>query len=163
MKKQKQLLTNYSTSNNDSSFLLKKVNNLLGDSVPKTILGMIALCKYSDYGILFYERWLLIPHAKHNYDIFDGYTQQTIYSNISLFSSALHIIYYLNKKVSHSCPKDKVIYALDQEYYRCLDEIRFYQNKVTGAVNQNTEMFAIKLVDKQHRLHEIKTRLSKSY
>lgn len=162
MKKQKLLLTDYSVSNNNSDYLLKKVNNLLGDSVPRTILGMVALCRYSDLGILFYNRWLLILHEKHNYEIFDGYTQQIIYKNISLFSSALHIIYHLNKKITYSSPKDQIIYALDQEYYRCLDEIKFYQKKVSDN-NYNKEMFAIKLLDKQHRLVEIKTRLSKSY
>lgn len=163
MNKQKQLSTHYSTGNTDSAHILKKVNNLLDNSIPKNILGMVALCRYSDYGILFYDRWLLIPLEKHNYEIFDGYTQQTVYSNIALFSSALHIIYYLNKKIITCGPVDEVIYALDQEYYRCLDEIRFFQKKVNSKNNQNTEMFAIKLLDKQHRLHEIKVQLSKVY
>jgi hypothetical protein len=161
MKNRKQFHTNYSAV--DSDFVLKKVSKLLEDAVPKNMLGMIALSKPTDNSIIFYDRWELIPYAKNNYAIYDRFTQEFIYENIALFSSALSIVYNFNRKIARPCSVDKVIYRLDQEYYRCLDQIRFYQKKLRESKKDNTELFAIKLIDKQHRLHEIKTQLSKVY
>jgi hypothetical protein len=143
--------------------VLKKVSKLLEDAVPKNMMGMIALSKPTDTSIIFYDRWELIPYAKNNYAIYDRFTKAVIYENIALFSSALSIIYNANKKITRPCALDQVIYRLDQEYYRCLDQIRFYQKRLKEKDSSNPELFAIKLIDRQHRLHEIKTQLSKVY
>jgi len=161
MKNHKQFPTNYSSV--DSDVVLKKVSKLLECAVPKNMLGMIALSRPTDNSIIFYDRWELIAYAKNNYAIYDLYTQEFIYKNIALFSSALSIVYNFNRKITRPCAVDQVIYRLDQEYYRCLDQIRFYQKKLKEKTNSNPELFAIKLIDRQHRLHEIKKQLSKVY
>jgi len=161
MKNRKSFPINYSSV--DSQSVLKKVNRLLEDATPKDILGMLAIAQTTESSIVFYDRWELIVSGRNDYAVMDLYTKDTLYEGIALFSSALAIVYNVNKKISRSCPLDQIIYKLDQEYYRCLDQIRFYQTKLKENKGDDIELFAIKLIDKQHRLHEIKCQLSKVY
>jgi hypothetical protein len=161
MKNRKSFPINYSSV--DSQSVLKKVNRLLEDATPNNILGMLALANTTGSSIVFYDRWELTVSGRNDYAVIDLYTKNTIYEGIALFSSALAIVYNINKKISRSCPLDQIIYKLDQEYYRCLDQIRFYQKKLKENKSSDTELFAIKLIDKRHRLHEIKCQLSKVY
>ena len=162
MKKQTQSPISYSVNNTVK--IAKKFSNLLEDAIPKNVLGMLITCKSleKNNSVLFYDRWELIPIDKYNYDIRDFASGYTVYSGVALFSSALNIIFHLNRKITTSCPKDKIIYNLDKEYFRCLEQIKFYKQKINSDTD-NYELFAIKLSDKHHRLADIKTQLSKIY
>jgi len=162
MKKQTQSHTSYSVNNTVK--IAKKFSTLLEDAIPKNVLGMLVTCKSLEESncILFYDRWELIPVDKYNYDIRDALTGNTIYEGVALFSSALNIIFHLNKRITTPCPVDQIIYNLDKEYIRCLEQIKFYKQKINSSVD-NYELFAIKLSDKHHRLADIKTQLSKIY
>jgi hypothetical protein len=160
MKKQKQYFTNYKKDKLDVEHINKKVKNLIEKTLPDSVLGMIATAKETSQGVLFYDRYLLIPHEQHRYDIYDKHTGNTVYKSISLFNSALNIIFNLNKTIGTACPKYVMIYELDQEYYRCREDIHFFSEKT--KTNKN-EFYSHVLLEKRHRLLEIKRRLSKIY
>lgn len=161
MKAKTPLSTNYLKNINESDRLLRKFDEILSDALPNDILGMLVTATADDQGVIFYNRWQLQLHKKHDYEIVDLYTQNSLYQHITLLASAMYMIYHLNKRITKPCPVDKIIYGLDQEYYRCLEQIKFYQKKLKG--NGDRELFAIKLSDKHYRLGEIKNRLSKIY
>lgn len=122
---------------------------------------MLATAKEKEQTLIFYERWSLVIHGKNNYDIYDLYTRETVYKHIALFSSALNIVFALNKGIVKSAPSDILIYELDQEYFRCLENIKFYKQKTSTATNDLLPLFAARLTDDRARLQEIKTKLSK--
>jgi hypothetical protein len=152
----------YPTDSKSADRITERVAKLLDNAIPNSVIGMLATAVEQDNSILIYNRWLLVVEQKHNYEIFDTYSQSTVYKHISLFSSALHIIFALNRQIKQSCPKDKLVYSLDQEYYRCLEDIRFFNKKLSTKTGDH-ELNAIRLLDRHHKLEEIKTRLSKIY
>lgn len=163
MKKIKQLPTNYSLGNVDTVKLSRKVGSLLENAIPKTVLGMLSLAEDKENGLLFYKRWMLLPKEKHNYSVYDTWAKEEVYQNISLLISALHIIYHLNKPVLTSNFTDQQIYNVDQEYFRCLENIKFFKAKIASKDAERSLLFASRLQNSYYRLDEIKTRLSKIY
>ncbi len=162
MKIQKKFVTSYTTNNLDAAKISHKIGSLLDNAVPKTILGMVSTAEERDNGLVFYKRWKLQLVEKHNYSVIDLYSNTEKYQHISLLISALHIIFYLNR--SHNAgAKDKVIYLLDQEYFRCLENIRQFKHKKITKDLDRYLMFASRLEDSYYRLEEIKTQLSKIY
>ena len=162
MKKQKQLFINYTPDERDAIRLSKKFTELLEDAIPDNIIGMIATAREKSDSLIFYNRFKLQAIERNNYEIVDMVSHRLVYSKIALFLSALYIIYHLNTPVFHSAPKDKLIYDLDQEYYRCMENIKFYLLK-TKNKNNLWELYDIKLSQNRQRLGEIKTLLSKIY
>jgi hypothetical protein len=163
MKKQKRLVTNYSTSKVDVNRLRQKVGGMLESSVPKNILGMLATLEDAGDSLIFYKRWKLVPVEKNNYEIIDLWINETVYSKIALFTSAMYMIYHMNKQVAHPCPKEQLIYGVDQEYYRCMENIRFYAKKSSTKDMDKLELYSARIQDSYYKLDEIKTRLSKIY
>lgn len=163
MKKQKQLPTNYFPDNLDSVKISQKISKLLETAMPTGIYGMLSFAEEDESGLIFYKRWKLEPVAKHYYNIVDTFTKTIIYEHVSLFISALHIIYYLNKSVTNASPKDQLIYTLDQEYFRCLENIKFFKKKMSRADTDKSILFSARLGNSYYRLDEIKTQLSKIY
>jgi len=163
MKKQKRSATNYSTSNIDITRLQKKVGSMLDSSIPKNILGMLATVEDMGDSLIFYKRWKLVPVEKHNYEIIDLRTNETVYSMISLFTSAMYMIYHMHKQTAYPCPKEQLIYGVDQEYYRCMENIRFYAKKSSTKDMDKLELYSARIQDSYYKLDEIKTRLSKIY
>ena len=163
MKKNKQLSTNYSVDKKSADRLSSKVAAMLDDAIPTNILGMLVTMKEQERSLVFYDRYSLNVHKKNDYSITDLYTKDTVYDNIALFSSALHIIFALHKGVHTSSPKEDMIYELDQEYFRCLENIKFYRQKMNSVDSELIPLFADRLSDAKARLEETKTKLSKTY
>lgn len=163
MKKQKRSVTSYSTNNVDITRLRQKVGGMLEASVPKNILGMLATLEDAGDSLIFYKRWKLVPVEKNNYEIIDLRSNETVYSTISLFISAMYMIYHMNKPVAHPCPKEQLIYGVDQEYYRCMENIRFYAKRSNTKDIDKLELYSARIQESYYRLAEIKTRLSKIY
>ena len=101
-----------------------KIGSLLNDAVPKTILGMLSTAEELEDGLVFFKRWKLQLVDKNDYSVVDLYTNNTVYEHVSLLISALHIIFYVNKAPNYATARDKLIYSLDQEYFRCLENIK---------------------------------------
>ena len=163
MKKQKQLFINYIPDEQDTLKLSKKFTELLEEVIPNNIIGMLATAKEKSDSLVFYNRFKLHAYERNNYEIVDMVAKRVVYSKIALFISALYIIYYLNKPLFHSAPKDQLIYDLDQEYYRCMENIKFYMKKSKANNKETVELYSIKLSQNKQRLDEIKTLLSKIY
>ena len=163
MKKQKRSVTNYSTNKVDIIRLRQKVGSMLEASVPKNILGMLATLEDTGDGLIFYKRWKLVLVEKNNYEIIDLRSNETVYSTISLFTSAMYMIYHMNKTVAYPCPKEQLIYGVDQEYYRCMENIRFYAKRSNTKDIDKLELYSARIQDSYYKLDEIKTRLSKIY
>jgi len=163
MKKQKRSVTNYSTNKADITRLRQKVGGMLEASVPKNILGMLATLEDAGDSLIFYKRWKLVPVEKNNYEIIDLRSNETVYSTISLFTSAMYMIYHMNKTVAYPCPKEQLIYGVDQEYYRCMENIRFYAKRSNTKDIDKLELYSARIQDSYYKLDEIKTRLSKIY
>ena len=163
MKKTKQLSTNYSVDKKGADKLSSKVAAMLDDAIPNNILGMMVTMKEQERCLVFYDRYSLNVHKKNDYSVIDLYTKEPVYENIALFSSALHIIFCLNKGIHRAAPKEEIIYELDQEYFRCLENIKFYRQKMNSVNSELIPLFADRLTDAKARLEETKTKLSKSY
>jgi hypothetical protein len=163
MKIQKQWSTNYTPNNLDAAKISHKIGSLLDNAVPKTILGMISTAEEHEDGLVFYKRWKLQLVDKHNYSIIDLYTKNAVYEKVSLLISALHMIFYVNKSPNYASAKDKLIYSLDQEYFRCLENIKQFKTKITTADSDRRLLFSSRLQHSYYQLDEIKTRLSKIY
>jgi hypothetical protein len=163
MKKTKQLSTNYSVDKKGATKLSLKVAAMLDDAIPTNILGMLVTMKEQEHSLIFYDRYSLNVCNKNDYSIIDLYTKEAVFENIALFSSAVHIIFALNKGVYTSAPKEKLIYELDQEYFRCLENIKFYRQKMNSVNSELIPLFADRLTDAKARLVETKTKLSKTY
>ena len=163
MKKTKQLSTNYSVDKKSATKLSSKVAAMLDDAIPSNILGMLVTMKEQERCLVFYDRYSLNVRNKNDYSIVDLYTKDIVYDKIALFSSALHIIFALNKGVHGSAPKEDMIYELDQEYFRCLENIKFYRQKMNSVNTELIALFADRLTDAKARLDETKTKLSKTY
>jgi hypothetical protein len=163
MKIQKKLHTNYSSSNLDAARISHKIASLLDTAVPKTILGMISTAEEQEDGLVFYKRWKLQLVDKHNYSVIDLYSKNAVYENISLLISALHIIFYVGKSPNYSSARDKIIYSLDQEYFRCLENIKQFKLKSKTSDLDRKLLFTSRLAHSYYKLEEIKTQLSKIY
>ncbi len=163
MKIRKQSHTNYTHGNLDASRISHKIGSLLDDAIPKTILGMLSTVEELDHGLVFYKRWELVAVNKHDYAIVDRLTKSVVYEHISLLKSALHMIYHLDKSSKIIKSNDRLIYALDQQYFRCLENIKLYRKKLTTADLDRSLMFSSRLQDSYYKLEEIKTQLSKIY
>lgn len=163
MKKQKRSVTSYSTSKVDVNRLRQKVGSMLDSSMPKNILGMLATVEDTGDSLVFYKRWKLVPVEKNNYEIIDLWINEPVYSKIALFTSAMYMIYHMNKKITYPCPKEQLIYGVDQEYYRCMENIRFYAKKSSTKDMDKLELYSARIQDSYYKLDEIKTRLSKIY
>lgn len=163
MKKQKQLSTNYSVDKKGATKLSARVAAMLDDAIPSNILGMLVTMKEQERSLVFYDRYSLTVRSKNDYNIIDLYTRESVFDHVSLFSSALHIIYALNKGVTRSSPTEDIIYELDQEYFRCLENIKFYKHKMNSANSELIPLFADRLTDAKVRLCETKNKLSKTY
>lgn len=162
MKNPRRSLTTYPKDNKSINGIVTKVSKLLDAIVPNSIIGMMALAVEQGNSLIFYNRWALVLHGKNDYEVYDVYTKNSVYKNIALFTSALNIIFNLHKSAKRGRSIDNIIYSLDQEYYRCLEDIRILNKKVLSNKG-NVELNAIRLVDRQHKLFEIKTQLSKIY
>lgn len=163
MKKHNKSRTHYSKDKKiDSRMLSQQVSKLLEDSVPKNILGMLATAKELADGILIADRWKLSAVNKNDYFILDIRSGDKIYENIALFSNAVKMIWYLSKPIRTASPMDQVIFALDQEYYRCLEDIKHYMARRTDN-KELGELFSIRLEQSKYRLQDIKTEISKIY
>jgi len=163
MKKHKPLSINYSIDKKNADRLSSKVAAMLDDAIPNNILGMMVTMKEQERCLVFYNRYSLNVHEKNDYSIIDLYTKEPIYKNIALFSSALHIIFFLHKGIHKSAPQEDIIYELDQEYFRCLENIKFYRQKMNSVNSELIPLFADRLTDAKVRLEETKTKLSKTY
>lgn len=163
MKKQKQLFINYKPDERETLKLSKKFTELLEDAIPNNIIGMLATVEEKSDSLVFYKRFKLQACERNDYSIVDLPAKKILYSNISLFVSALHMIYYLSRPLTHAFPKYELIYDLDQEYYRCMENTRFYLKKQKTTNHELQELYNIKLSQNRHRLGEIKTLLSKIY
>lgn len=163
MKKTKQLSTNYSVDKKGATKLSSRVAAMLDDAIPTNILGMLVTMKEQEQCLVFYDRYKLTVRNKNDYSILDLRSNDIVFDNIALFSSALHIIFALNKGVHKSAPKEDMIYELDQEYFRCLENIKFYRQKMNSVNSELVALFADRLTDAKARLEETKTKLSKTY
>lgn len=163
MKKTKQLSINYSIDKKGADRLSSKVATMLDDAIPTNILGMMVTMKEQERSLVFYDRYSLNVRKKNDYSIIDLYTSEAVYDNIALFSSALHIIFCLNKGVHKAAPQEDMIYELDQEYFRCLENIKFYRQKMNSVNSELIPLFSDRLSDAKARLEETKTKLSKTY
>jgi hypothetical protein len=163
MKKTKQLSTNYSVDKKGATKLSSKVAAMLDDAIPTNILGMMVTMKEQERCLIFYDRYSLNVRSKNDYSIVDLYTKDAVFENIALFSSALHIIFALNKGIYKSSLQEEIIYELDQEYFRCLENIKFYRQKINSASRELIPLFADRLTDAKIKLEETKTKLSKTY
>ena len=163
MKKHKPLSINYSIDKKGADKLSSKVAALLDDAIPTNILGMLVTMKEQERSLVFYDRYSLNVRKKNDYSIIDLYTKEIVYDKIALFSSALHIIFCLNKGVYKAAPQEDMIYELDQEYFRCLENIKFYRQKMNSVNPELIPLFADRLSDAKARLEETKTKLSKTY
>ena len=162
MKKTKKLDTASLTDKIDTQTLSKQVSKLIDDAVPKNILGLLALGVDDDTGVILAKRYKLSAVDKNDYFIVDLKSGDVIYEHIALLSSALNIIWWLTKPITSPKQKDKMIYELDQEYYRCLEDIRYYKAK-TAKDTELKELFNIRLGQAKFRLQDIKTEISKIY
>ena len=163
MKKTKKLSTSYSVDKKGANKLSAKVASMLDDAIPTNILGMLVTMKEQERCLVFYDRYSLNVRNKNDYSITDLYTNDIVFEKIALFSSALNIIFALHKGVHHSAPKEEMIYELDQEYFRCLENIKFYRQKMNSVNPELIPLFADRLSDAKARLEETKTKLSKTY
>lgn len=163
MKKPNQLSISSLVNNADEERLLGKFGQLLDNAVPKNILGMLATAKILNNGsIVFFDRFHLNIVDKNNYNIYDTKIDDTKYTNISLFLSAVNMIYAMHKNIFFmSAPKESVIYNLDQEYGRCLWNTKFFKYKLGKATNEKMPIYADKLTDSRLRLRELKTKIFK--
>lgn len=163
MKIPKQWSTHYIPNNVDTAKISHKIGSLLDDAVPKTILGMLSTAEEHEDSLVFYKRWKLQVVDKHNYSIVDMYSKNVVYEHIALLVSALHIIFYINKSSTYATAKDKLIYLLDQEYFRCLENIKQFKRKSMTRDTDRHLMFSSRLQQSYYQLEEIKTQLSKIY
>lgn len=163
MKIQKQWSTNYTPNNLDAAKISHKISSLLDNAVPKNMLGMLSTAEEHEDGLVFYKRWKLQLVDKHDYSIVDLYSKTTVYEHVALLISALHIIFYVNKSPNYASARDKLIYSLDQEYFRCLENIKQFKRKSLTADTDRHLMFSSRLQHSYYKLEEIKTQLSKIY
>jgi len=162
MKKQKKQNTAYVKEKIDTKLLSKQVSKLIDDAVPKDMHGMLALAVEADDGLVLNKRWKLSAVDKNDYFVVDLYSGEKVYEHIALFSNAVQIIWYLSKPIRKPFLMDRVIYELDQEYYRCLEDIRYYNSKVTKNPELR-DLFSIRLGQSKYRLQDIKNEISKIY
>lgn len=162
MKKQKKQNTASNREKIDTKLLSKQVSRLIDDAVPKDMHGMLALAVETDDGLILNKRWKLSAVDRNDYFVVDLYSGEKVYENIALFSNAIQIIWYLGKPITKPFLMDKVIYELDQEYYRCLEDIKYYNSKVTSNPELR-DLFDIRLGQSKYRLLDIKKEISKIY
>lgn len=165
MMKQKQLPISSVKNTKDESRVLKKLDGIINNSMPKGIYGMLLTAKESADGkeMIFADRYHLIAVEKNYYDIYDSYSDTVIFPHVAMLSSAVNIIYNVNKPHYNNGAKEYMIYALDQQYYRCMEDIKFYKYRLKTADLDKQIMFSARLTDSRFRLDEIKLQLSKIF
>lgn len=163
MIKLNQSFTNYSVDKKEATRLSSKVSALLDDAMPRNIMGMLATAVEAENSIIFYNRWELEPVGKNDYRIFDKFLKDYRFEHISLFVSALHIIWHLHKASKQQASNEALIYQTDQEYFRCVENVKFYKKKAQTVNFEDLPILLSKLDDSRLRLKEIKTILSKLY
>lgn len=162
MMSKKSLLSTKSSPKTES-YLLSKMSSLLEQSIPNDISGMLALAKYTENAIVFYDRYHLKTVEPSDYLIYDSVLGYNIYENIALFASAVHIIYNVKKNKVNSSHVDKQIYTQDQKYFRCIQNIKFYKHALKTAKDEREAILANRLENDLVRLHEIKNELFKIF
>ena len=163
MIKVNQSFTDYSVDKKEATRLSSKVSLLLDDAMPRNIMGMLATAQETKNSIIFYNRWELEPVDKNDYRIFDRFLKEYKFEHISLFLSALHIIWHLYKASKQQASNESLIYQTDQEYFRCVENIKFHKKKAQTVSSEDLPILLSKLDDSRLRLKEIKTILSKLY
>ena len=150
---------------NNESYLISKMSNIMDDAIPRTIGGMLVTGKAgTDDSILFYNRYRLIADSKNNYRIRDELTHIDLYKNVTLFISAINMIYCISKNTINSGFKDQQIYTQDQKYSRCIENIKNYKFFLKTTVdNDRRDVIAHRLEHDMFRLQEIKTELFKIF
>ena len=164
MTKQNKLFTNFSKNNNEQH-LLSKIDKMLGNAIPNNVMGMLATVKESEdsRSLIFYDRYFLTPNGKNDYDIYDSVTKDILFRHVALLASAIHIIYCVHKKIMNSGPKEYQIYALDQQYYRCVEDVRHYKYRLKNSTDDDSIIFSSRLSNSQFKMQEIKEQLSKIF
>jgi hypothetical protein len=162
MKKTKKLDTVSSRDKIDTKLLSKQVSKLIEESAPKNILGLLALGVNDETGVILGNRWRLSAVDKNDYFIIDLKSGDVVYEHIALLANALNIIWWLSKPITSPKQKDRIIYELDQEYYRCLEDVKYYRAK-KAKDPELQELFAIRLGQSKFRLQDIKNEISKIY
>lgn len=162
MKTPKKYPTAFSKDKQDSKKYSNKIKDLIQDTLPKNIHGMLASAVETNENIIFYNRWYLGATSKNNYYIYDSYLKEYIYQHIALFSTAVRLLWCLAKPYGRHVTNSKIIYMLDQEYFRCLEDIKFFKTKI-GSKTSNPELFVNRLSQAKFRLDDIKTEISKIY
>jgi hypothetical protein len=123
---------------------------------------MLASAHETEDSLIFNNRYHLGASGPNDYYIYDAYLQEYTYKNIALFSSAVKMLWYINRPSGMTTSHDKTIYSLDQEYYRCLEDIRFFKSKIV-SIPEDREFYAHRLSQSKYRLEDIKTEISKIY
>ena len=152
------------SSKNNEPYLLSKMSNLLDKSIPNTIDGMLATAQSDNNELVFYNRYRLISDGSNDYRIQDDLHQTTLYKNISLFSSAVNMIYSIKKNIINSGYKDQWIYRQDQQYYRCMQNINHYRQRLKVVTDHDRrDILANRLETDLKQLQEIKNVLFKIF
>lgn len=162
MKKPKKLATVFTGDKRDSARYLNKIRDLIRPALPRNILGMLASAQEQGNHLVFNKRWCLGAEGKNNYYIYDLRSGEIEYKNIALFSSAIKILWHLNRSQKHRNFADRLIYSLDQKYYRCLEDIKFFKSKISKKSDKN-ELYVHRLSAAKQRLLDIKNEISKIY
>lgn len=144
--------------------LVGSLTDILQDSLPKSIYGLLSTAEEKGNSILLGGRWLITPVAKANYDVIDNYTGITAYAGLARLQTAISIINLLNKNPITNITKIKVLQSVDQGYLRCLTDIHTYKLiiKQTQDLDKKS-MIQYRLDDKLYKLSEIKQQLIKLY
>lgn len=144
--------------------LIRNLSDMLQDSLPKSIYGILSTAEEIDDGLLVAKRWLLKPVAKAHYNIVDTRSGYEIYTEIARLQTAISIINLLAKGEYLYIPRLKCLQMADQTYYRCLTDVAFYKHKIeiTQDYDKRTTM-QFRLEDKLYKLAEIKQQLFKLY
>lgn len=146
----------------DSNKYSIKFKELISESLPNNIHGMLASATEHNDTLVFFKRWHLGASGKNDYYIYDSASGEFAYKNIALLSSAVKMLWYMNKPFGRSVCTDRIIYSLDQEYFRCLEDIKFFKSKISSKP-ENLELYQHRLSQSRHRLDDIKTEISKIY
>ena len=144
--------------------LIRNLSDILQDSLPKSIYGLLSTAEEVEHGLLIGKKWILNPVAKSSYNIVNAQTGEQVYTGIARMQTAISIINLLLKNQNSYITKVKILQAVDQTYYRCLVDVAFYKQKiVTTADNEKRTTIQFRLEDKLYKLAEIKQQLFKLY
>jgi hypothetical protein len=144
--------------------LVNSLSNLIADSTPKSLYGILSSAEETPMGLLVNKRWLLVPNDKADYDIVDTYSDEIVYKSLARLQTAISIISLLIKNRDSNLIKLKMLQSTDQAYFRCLSDIHFYKLKIKQDIDIDKKTtIQYRLDDKLYRLAEIKQQLFKLY